>query len=263
MNIRENTHLDDGALLALLDGELDAEAQRHAEAHAGSCAECAERRDELVGAGRRLSAMLEAGDAPSPWAEMPEALRRAHRDAPRSITSARSSRRARSSRAGWVGRRSIATAAGLTLMLAAGAYAFPGSPVRGWVDDGIESITTLLGAGDSEPAESRPSVVSVEPDGGSVRVSVIGASAGLRVTITLTDASSAAVSARQASFRVESGLIEITGASGDLIISLPRGAVAGSVEVNGVEVARLEGGELLRTVTAEPGPAEIVVQTGG
>ena len=254
MNTRENTHIDDGALLALLDGELNAEERRHVEAHAGRCSECSERRDQLRFASRRVTATLEAGDAPSPWAEMPEALRQAYRDAPRQITSARSSR------AGWMGRRSVATAAGLTLLLAAGAYAIPGSPVRGWVDDGIESIAALIGGGDAEPG---PSAVSVEPAGGSIRVSVLGAAAGLRVTISLTDAPSAAASARQASFRVESGLIEITDVSGDLRVSLPRGALSGSVEVDGVEVARLDGGELRQTAAAEASPAEIVVQTGG
>ncbi len=257
MDTREDRHTDDGALLALLDGELDAEERRRVEAHTKRCSECAGRSEELRFAARRLTATLEADDVPSPWVEMPAALRQAYQDAPTPIASARSAR------AGWVGRHSVATAAGLTLLLAAGAYAFPGSPVRQWVGDGIGSIAALITDDDDAPAEPGLSGVSVEPAGGTVRVSVLDATPGLRVTISLSDDSSAAATASGASFRVESGLIEVSEASDELNISLPRAVTSGSVEVDGIEVARLDGGELRRTEAAETSSAEIVVQSGG
>ena len=164
MSHHRDPHVDDGALLALLDGELSAEERRRVENHATGCAVCAARRDELRFAVRRVTSALEVMDVPAAWVEMPEALREAARSAPVPLASARAARSGWRIgwRIGWMGRRSVAVAAGLTLLLAAGAYAVPGSPVRGWVDGGGRSPrgvdrerTRGTGPGRAEPGVGR------------------------------------------------------------------------------------------------------------
>lgn len=257
MDKRENGHIDDGALLALLDGELEGEALREAEEHAADCASCADRRDQLRFAARRVTAALEASDVDSPFTEMPEALREAARQAPTPIASARSARVARMSR------RSIATAAGLTLVLAAGAYAIPGSPVRAWVDEGVTALAELVGGGEEAPTAPVPSAVSVAPFEGRILVSVNDPAEALQVTISLTDATRAAATALNASFTAEEGRLDVADAAGELFIMLPRDAESGSVVVGGIEVARLEAGTLVRTEAAADAPAEILIDTDG
>ncbi|WP_420462612.1 anti-sigma factor family protein [Candidatus Palauibacter sp.] len=264
MSHHKNPHVDDGALLALLDGELSVEERRRVENHAMGCAVCAARRDELRFAVRRVTSALEVMDVPAAWVEMPEALREAARSAPVPLASARAAREARSGwRIGWMGRRSVAVAAGLTLLLAAGAYAVPGSPVRGWVDDGIETLAAWIAGGPEEPGQAGPSQVSVEPDDGSVRVAVAGGREGLRLTIRLTDGEQASVRARDANFHVEPGVIEVSGAADEILVTLPRGAASGSVMIDDSEVVRLEGGELRRTASADASPVQILLGTDG
>ena len=250
----------DGALLALLDGELSPAERRRVEARIAACAASAARRDELRFAARRVTAALEVIDVPAEWGDVPEALREAARSAPAPLGSARASR------IGWMGRRSVAVAAGLTLLLAAGAYAVPGSPVRDWVDGGIEAIAAWI-AGDADaPAQAGPSRVSVEPDGedgGSVRVTVASGGASVRITVRLTDDAAASVVAGDANFHVEPGVIEVAGAAGEVVVTLPRGARSGSVRVDDTEVVRLEGGELVRTESADEHPAQIRLGTDG
>ncbi len=96
-----------------------------------------------------------------------------------------------------------------------------------------------------------------------MRVVVLEASDALRVTVSMADVPRAQVEARVASFSTGLGLIEVSAVSGDLRITLPVGAAAGSVEIEGIEVVRLEDGELRRTQEASSSPAEIIVQTGG
>jgi len=251
------THIEDGALLAFLDGELEATEREAVEAHVSVCSGCTERRDELRFVGKRVSAELETLDEPSPWTELPENLRQASREAVRPISSARSVR------AGRVGRRSVATAAGLLLVLAAGAYAIPGSPVRGVVDGAVAAVASLVGLGDETPVDPGPAGVSVKLRDGAVRVVVLGATPELRVTVSATRGEQAVVMARDPRFRVESGLLEISDPTGELEITLPLGAQSATVEIDGSVVARVEGGQLARTPAADDVPAEIFVRTGG
>ena len=266
MSHHRDPHVDDGALLALLDGELSAEERRRVENHATGCAVCAARRDELRFAVRRVTSALEVMDVPAAWVEMPEALREAARSAPVPLASARAARSGWRIgwRIGWMGRRSVAVAAGLTLLLAAGAYAVPGSPVRGWVDGGVEALAAWIASGPEEPGQAGPSQVSVEPDDdGSVRVTVAGGREGLRLTIRLTDGEQASVRALDVNFHVEPGVIEVSGAADEILVTLPRGAASGSVMIDDSEVVRLEGGELRRTESADASPVQILLGTDG
>ena len=208
-------------------------------------------------ASRRATAALDLLSVPESRREMPAALREAARRAPASIAGARARRWARLSR------RSVAVAAGVTLLVAAGAYAVPGSPVRGWVDGGIDVVAAWI-AGDPQVAgDAGPSRVSVDPRDGAVRIMVVGGHEGTRLTIELSDEETATVEARDASFHVEPGVIEVAGAADEIRVTLPRNAAAGSVVIDESEVVRLEDGELRRTDSAAASRVEIFLDTDG
>ncbi len=247
----DGMHVDEGVLLALIDGE---ETPGDSRAHMDACEECATRLEELRFAARRVEGALSELDVASPLMEMPDRLREALRDTPRSIETAPSRRRI-------VGGRSIATAASLILVLAAGAYAIPGSPVRGIVDGSFTALQNLFG-GDAGPVDPGPSQVAVEPVDGQVLVTIRDASADLRVTIRAVQSGQATVSARNARFGVEAGEIRVDDSSGDLTVELPATAI-GLVEVNGTEVARSSDGAVTRLPGADVVPAAIVVETSG
>ncbi len=257
MSTREHPHVDDGALLALLDGELDSSERRRVDAHVSACADCVARRDEMRFATRRVTAALEALDVPESWREMPAALREAAESVPVPLARARASRTARLSR------RSVAVAAGMTFLLAAGAYAVPGSPVRGWIDGGLEAVTAWIEGGSGAPVGAGPSQVSVLPDAGAVRVAVVGGRDGQSLTVRMSDETAASVVAGDANFHVEPGVIEVSGAAGEIHVILPRGAASASVMIDDTEVVRLEGGELRRTESADASPVQIFLGTDG
>jgi len=248
----------DEELLAYLDGELSADERRSMRAHLDASPEDARRLDELRFASRRVTAALETLDVPAPWPEMPATLREAARNAPRPLTSAPSARRAAR-----FGGRSVVAAAALILVLAAGAYAVPGSPLRDFVSRSVSAIGSLIGGAPEGPADPGPSEVAVDPIDGRVLVAISGPSRDLRVTVAVTMDERANVSARVASFRVEAGRIDVTDARGDVRVELPRSATGAVVEVDGVEVARLVDGVLRLTPEAGTGTAEILIEPAG
>lgn len=259
MENQDMAHVEEGALLAWLDGELNETEREGLEAHIATCDVCAERRDALRFTARSVTAALEETDEPSPWSEMPEALREAARAAPMPIG------RARNARSGsWrSGRRGVAAAAGLILVLAAGAYAIPGSPVRDWVADSIDALASLVGS-DEAPPDPRPSSVSVDPTDGAVRVTVIGASPELRISVALSADGRAEATARDARFRVEAGLIEVRDLSaGELEVTLPADAPEAVLDLDGTDVVRVVNGVLVRTPEADASAAEIVLRADG
>ena len=68
------SHLDEGTLHALLDGELDLHEVKEIQAHIGSCAACGTRLREVKefhGESDRLVGLLEVPAAPSRWAAVP------------------------------------------------------------------------------------------------------------------------------------------------------------------------------------------------
>ncbi len=257
MSRRERPHVEDGALLALLDGELTTAERTPVEAHLAACPECAARSDEMRFATRRATAALDLLAVPESRLAMPAALREAARGAPVSLANARARRWARLSR------RSVAVAAGITLLVAAGAYAVPGSPVKAWVDGGIDVVATWIAGAPQVAGETGPSRVSVAPRDGAVRVMVVGGREGTRLTVELSDEETATVAARDASFHVEPGVIEIEGAADEIRVTLPRDALIGSVVIDESEVVRLENGELRRTDSAAASPVEIFLGTDG
>jgi anti-sigma factor RsiW len=237
------THLGEGTLQEMLDGELAPGARAEADAHLAACAECAGQLAELRGLNARTSALLGMVEAAPPMIAAQAAF----------------ARRRRSGGALAEARRALPRAAVLVLALAGAAAAavVPGSPVREWVER-VAVDTPAPAPRIEQPAlppapvaeaPVAPKAISILPDGGRVSVVVTGSSPELRVRARLSDepqaqvtATGAAVSAR---FRTGPGRIEIVGAGpGEVVVDLPAGADAAFVEVNGRVVAAKEGGTL-------------------
>lgn len=262
MSMREENgmHVEDAALLALIDGESIA-GEDDLRGHLASCEHCAIRLEGLRFVDRRVSGALAELDLTTPWAEMPDALRQAARDAVTPISAPSASpedavrlERRRGRLASW---RPAVAAAGLVFVLAVGAAAIPGSPVREFMVDSFSALFDDVG-----PDDAGPSVVAVDPVDGAVRVVVLGATSELRITIRAGETARAAVSARRASFAVEAGEVRVTDARGDLTIELPPGVEA-VVEVDGTPVARSLNGMIEVLPGADVVEAAIVLEGSG
>jgi hypothetical protein len=150
-------HVDEERIQRLLDGELDPQAQRVVEDHLAACAACA----RLVADARRescaVAAHLKALDSPLP------AL-----DARTIAALAASDRRRRGGPR--VPRLRQAAAILLVFGLGGAAYAFPGSPVRAWVDGALVWVRSGARATDPEsPRSDRGDLRRVaEPDSAGI-----------------------------------------------------------------------------------------------
>lgn len=256
------THLGEGTLQELLDGELAPGPRAQADAHLASCAECAGLLAELRGLNARTSALLGMTDA----------------DAPVLAAQAAFARHRRGAGALGQARRALPRAAVLVLAVAGAAAAavVPGSPVREWVQRVTvqpRATEPALPAPAPAPAPEAlplpaPKAVSILPENGQVRVEVTGSSAELRVRARLSGepaaqvtATGAAVSAR---FRTGPGRIEVVGAGpGEVVIDLPAGADAAFVEVNGRVIAAKEGKTLRSLAPRVAGSAQEPVFRAG
>ncbi|HEU4881588.1 MAG TPA: zf-HC2 domain-containing protein [Longimicrobium sp.] len=238
------THLGEGTLQELLDGELPPGARAEAEAHLASCPACAGELAELRGLTARTSALLGLVEATPPVL----------------AAQARFARHRRGGGALNEARRALPRAAVLVLALAgaAAAAAIPGSPAREWVrslglseraEQPAVPVQPAPEAVPAAPAEMAPKAVSILPSEGRVRIAVSASSPELRVRARLVPGGKAEVTATGAAatarFRTGPGRIEVLGAGpGELVITLPADADAAFVEVNGRVLAAKEGAQL-------------------
>jgi hypothetical protein len=233
-------HLDEGALQALLDGELPAADSRVAEAHLAACPACTRELGELRAIRQLLGRVLPAADVSPPVAAAQMGLR---------------SRRARARRWGSDTRQALLRAAGLVALLAgAASAAVPGTPVHRWLLEGTSKSEPTVRAPaapvvrpDATPAPA--SGVSIFPEEGEVRVILHGPARGLRVRTRLVEGGRAEVAATGAAvgarFRTGPGRIEVTSAGpGEVSIVLPAEATAAVVEVDGRTVMAKDGDRL-------------------
>lgn len=255
------THLDEGTLQQLLDGETPAGRGGPAEAHLASCPVCAAQMAELRAGGERMSALLGAGDAPAPMLRAQAEFHRRRRARPLA-------------RAG----RGLSRAAAVVIAIAGAAVAaaaFPGSPVRAWVQEHVlagapaPAAPAPVVAEAPAPREEAATGVSILPDGGGVRVVVSGAAPELRVSARLSPAPQAQVRATGAAagtarFRTAPGRIEVLNAGpGEVAVELPAGAESAFLEVNGRVYAAKDGESLRALVPAESGSADQPVFRAG
>lgn len=263
-------HVSDDILLAFLDREVEAGERYEIGEHVDRCEACAARLAELRAATRHAREALESLDVGPPWAGMPARLADAASgeggaESIRTISTAPSARRARR-----LSGRAMAVAASLVLLLAAGAWAIPGSPIRAWLSQSAASVVELFGSGAPETTaadrqDATDSGVFVEPLGGQVRISVHEPGAGTLVRISLTDAPRASVRATGpgGSYRVGPGSIEVVEPSGEMVIQIPSEISDARVEIDGRVVVRKRGEELYLTPAADSSTAQILLQTGG
>jgi anti-sigma factor RsiW len=260
------THLGEGTLQELLDGELAPGPRAEADAHLALCRQCAGQLAELRSMNARTSALLGLVEAAPPMIAAQAQFARHRRGAQAGAGSGALAQ----------ARRALPRAAVLVLAVAGAAAAavVPGSPVREWVarvtvdERAAEPALPAPAPEVEEAVEVAPKAVSILPEDGRVRVAVTGSSAELRVRIRLVDepqaqvtATGAAVSAR---FRMGPGRIEIAGAGpGEVVVDLPRAAEAAFVEVNGRVVAAKEGGALRSLAPRVAGSADEPVFRAG
>ncbi|MQA91797.1 MAG: hypothetical protein GEU90_16505 [Gemmatimonas sp.] len=236
-------HLEEGALQALLDGELDREGTREAEHHLVSCAECGLRLADLQNASAVLSAALGHLDtrlvlsvSPGPLTAPPSIRRRRWSTAPL--------------------RRAVVL---LVTGAAAASATIPGSPVRRWIGERL-ALTPAPTAFEVSPDVESPapelasepppeSGVSVEPIDGRLRIVFDDAAPGLQVRVRLADSPRGGVfaigDATAARFQTAPGLIEVLAAgAGEVRVEIPRSAASASVIIDGRPYLVKEGDAL-------------------
>jgi hypothetical protein len=249
-------HIDEGAMLALLDDEMGAEEARDARVHLEICTECRAAYESLEEEAGIFAVAVAAVDREPHLLEARAAISRGRR---RSAPP-----------------RAFVRAAALVLLAAGVASAtVPGSPVRDWLR-GVtappapapETPEALVNeelpveplAGEAAPREAG---ISILPAQGSIRVLLVDAGS-LTVRARLTDDERAGVHvygrAAGARFATAEGLIRVSGAQhGQMEIVIPRTARRATLELDGV-ILLYKDGERLHLSAAEPtGEVQIVV----
>lgn len=245
------THVDEGTLLAHLDGQ-GGEDREEVAAHVAACPRCAAELRSLRDMTADLQGALLLTDVPAPieaararvFGMRPEIVRTVEREAPRGF-------HVGSFRVG------LLQAATLALVLAGvvGA-AIPGTPLRHWIESVIAAVTREdeQPAVVEQPVEAVPAPPAAEPAvtadefraypvDGRVHIALSDPPANARIVVGLSDDDRAVLSAT-ASFEASAGRLEAFSiGEGDIEITLPRDAVTSTVEVDGRIVVQREAGE--------------------
>ena len=268
-------HVSDEVLLAFLDEEVEATKGSEIEEHLERCEECAALLTEIRWVTRRASEALETLDRPAPWTELPEELVAAQgnvaegdaaEDGIRSIATAPTVRAARGARR--LSGRGMAIAASLVFLLAAGAWAIPGSPVRSWLSGSLNAVSALFDSGETETVVSEEpgpplSGVSVAPLAGRVSISIQEPLPGMRVRVSLVADGVASVGATAGRYQVGPGRIDVLQPSGEMTIRLPDTVADARVEVDGRLVVLKQGDDLTLTPAADSTNSQILFELGG
>lgn len=261
-------HIDEGTLLALLDGELSEEEGSRVEAHVEACEACATSLAELREASDRLEAALALLDRPAP-AEV----------------SAWTVRQRAAARRMAFPRRALLRAAAMVLGFAAvGSAAIPNSPVRTWVaaawrhgasalsggEEPAPAVVTAAGDVTPETASAPEAGLVVQPEHRRVVVSIESPAPDLVARVRVVSDARVAIRARgeaaSARFRTGPGRLDVLSpGSGELVIEVPASQIDVTLEVDGRVLVSKRGPELIvpgARVEARPGE-EIVVDVTG
>jgi hypothetical protein len=242
-------HLDEGQLRALLDDELDVQAE--ARRHLTSCRACTDRLERVEARRRTVASALAALDTAAPSADAREAIRKRAGLEPR-VTGAEAGVSP--------ARLSFAKAAMIVLFLGAGgaAAALPGSPIRAWLS--VRTDATSSDAVESQLAQPvEPAGVRLDVGRGSLVVSLEEVRIGTVIVARWVDGTRAsALAGSDARFRTSEGRIVVSEVADSIRLELPRAASDVAVEVDGRMYLRRVSGriEVTGTVLAES-PDEI------
>jgi hypothetical protein len=234
--------LDEGRLLAYLDGELEGDDRAEVAAWLDASDEA---RAALAEVERRRSVVARAVASLETPAPDVEAAR------------ARVMRRGSAARPGWWSRARLAQAAVLVLLLGAAGVsaAVPGSPLGAW----LRSVFTDTPAA---PAGAAPEGVvpeaeaegptdemglRVRPAAGVLDVALSGVPADREVVVVLVDSDHGAVYAGRATFRSGAGRIEAAvdaAGAGPVRVEIPRSVASATLRVDGRVWLRKRGERL-------------------
>lgn len=265
----ETHHLDEGALRALLDGELAIPDRDAVLRHLEACERCTRAAEEQRTLSLAASRALASLDVPVDLDAARAAL--AHRTAGGTVPVTRATPApgepcvAPRGEAPWppmarlrtsifsrrLTRPLLARTAVVVLALGgAVASALPGSPVRAWLAAGWELAVRALGPGPAPapvvaPASTAPEAgVRVAPSAGRLRI-LLTSPAGIQVLVRFTDGEVAGVYAGAgARFRTAPGLVDAAVSGPEVRVEIPRGVPAATVEVNGRVFLRKAGDRL-------------------
>ena len=249
------THLGEGRLRTLLDGELSDSDAESARGHIDECDSCQALFTELEEASTVVGVALRHLDTVAPPAGAKESVLARVGMGPGDARAARFA---------------FARAAILVLFFGAVvATALPASPVRGWFATGWDravELFTRTAADESAalPADSALSAqipesagVRLEVETGELLVLLRDIEPGTELDVRFVDGfQAAAFAAQPARFRTAEGRIEVIGGSGRIRVDIPRSVDVASIRVNGRMYIRKAGDEL-----DVAGP--IVAQTSG
>lgn len=217
------THLDEGTILAVRDGDW---AEDFAQAHLTQCVDCSgelgQARTRATHITDSLAALDEDVDV-----ETAKAAVRGRLD----VT------RGRTARAGQWTRWSLGKAAALLLLAAGTASALPWSPVRSWWRTSAPEPSAVPAR--AEPAQTVEGAsgggIAVPVDDGRIAVIVRGAATGASLEVVWVDEPTATVSAPPGSdFTYAGGRAEVDAAAGPIRVELPRAVRLATLEVDGV-----------------------------
>ncbi len=218
------THLSEGAIVALRDGERAAE---HDLAHLEACDACREAETAARARSAMVSDALALLDDPVDTASAKAHVRRR-------IDERRSSR----SPLSW-SRLPLGRAAAILLVTAGAASALPGSPVRDWwlgsSGEPAPLVEPATVTGAEPPAQTpRPTGIAVAVPDGRIAVVVRGTEPGTVVDVVWQGDATARISAPAGSgFTYGDGRAEVSATPGAIEVRLPRSATLATVEVEG------------------------------
>lgn len=239
------THLDEGTLVALRDGDAGALADVLADAHLRACDACSEALHEAKRRAPVIAAALDSLDEPIDILRAKAAVRRR-------LDTQRGAQRIRA--AGWW-RGHLGRAAALLVLTAGAASALPWSPIRHWWT-GAPASAPMAEPGTGVATPSAPQAapaagISVGVPDGRITVVVSGAEPGTVIDVRWVERATARVSAPSGSgFTYADGRAEVEAAPGPIEVDLPRAAEAASLVVDGRVFLERIGAEL-----DVPGPA--------
>lgn len=219
------THVERDRLLARLDGELPDRTASRVDRHLDGCPRCRARLDRLRERSDRLSGALRTLDVPAPDRDPRRIRQRAEED-----------REPAGSTSGALLKAAVLL---LAVATAAGA-AVPGSPVRDWIVDSVES---LLGERAAAPAATQQEAATPEdsdrqavsiPVSGRAVVTLRGVAPGLRLRVRIVEDPVLSVTGSVDRFETGDGSVEAVGAAGDdLLVEIPRGVTSGRISADG------------------------------